>query len=77
MHGIIDTNFMQNNNTIQKLAYTKQEASSLLSISVRTIDNLIAQNELTVRRIGRRVIIPATSIAALLRCDSRTMAKAA
>ena len=61
----------------QKLAYTKIEAASLLSISVRTIDNLIAQKELTVRHFGRRVVIPATSITALLRGDRYTMPKAA
>ncbi len=63
--------------TTLKLAYSKLEAASLLSVSLRTIDNLIAQKEITVRRIGRRVVVPATSLAAILRCDSYTMKKAA
>lgn len=60
-----------------KLAYSKAEVSSLLSISLRTLDNLIARKEITVRRIGRRVLIPYTSVAAFLRCDHSTIAKAA
>jgi excisionase family DNA binding protein len=57
-----------------KLAYSKAESASLLSVSLRTIDNLIARKELTVRRVGRRVIIPATSITAFLRLDHSTKA---
>jgi excisionase family DNA binding protein len=63
--------------TTQKLAYTKKEASSLISVSVRTIDNLIATKELTARHVGRRVIIPHSSLMALLKCNSYTMPKAA
>jgi len=59
---------------VVKLAYSKAEAAKLLSVSARTIDNLIALKELTVRRIGRRVLVPHTSITAFLRCDHDTMA---
>jgi excisionase family DNA binding protein len=57
---------------IERFAYTKVEAAKALGLSLRTIDNLIAAKELTVRRIGRRVIIPATSLQALIRSDRRT-----
>jgi excisionase family DNA binding protein len=57
-----------------KLAYTKADAAKMLSLSLRSIDNLIALKELTVRRVGRRVIIPATSITAFLRLDHSTKA---
>ena len=57
---------------IERLAYTKVEAAKALGLSLRTIDNLIAAKELTARRIGRRVIIPATSLQALIRSDRRT-----
>lgn len=36
---------------------SKREAARTLSISVRTLDNLIATKEVPVRRIGRRVLI--------------------
>lgn len=61
----------------RKLAYTKAEAAQLVSLSKRTIDNLIAQKELTVRRIGRRVVVPHTALVALLRSDSYTMTRKA
>lgn len=44
---------------IQPLLYDKRSAAALLSLSVRTIDNLIARKELKRLRIGGRVMIPA------------------
>lgn len=46
----------------QKLLYTKQESAELLSLSPRTIDNLIARNELRVKRVGKRVLIISDSL---------------
>jgi excisionase family DNA binding protein len=60
---------------LERLAYTKNEAALTLGLSLRTIDNLIATKELTARRIGRRVLIPASALRALLRCDHETMLK--
>ncbi len=40
-----------------KLLYTKKEAAQMLSISVRKLDYLIADGEIKVRRIGKRVTI--------------------
>lgn len=57
---------------IERLAYTKVEAARALGLSLRTIDNLIAAKELTARRMGRRVVIPATGLQALIRCDHPT-----
>jgi excisionase family DNA binding protein len=58
--------------SLTKFAYSKAEAAKMISVSLRTIDNLIAQKELTARKIGRRVVVPHSSIVALLRSDSRT-----
>lgn len=57
-----------------KFAYRKAEAAALLSMSLRTLDNLICRKEITVRRVGRRVLIPATSIRAFLLVDHVTKA---
>ena len=57
---------------VERLAFTKHEAAKALGLSLRTIDNLIAEKELTVRRIGRRVVIPATALQALIRGDHPT-----
>ncbi len=62
---------------IEKLAYTKTEAAFALGLCPRTIDNLIAAKELTARKIGRRVLIPASALRSLLRCDHETMSRAA
>lgn len=62
---------------IERLAYTKAEAASALGLCLRTIDNLIAAKELTTRKIGRRVLIPASALRSLLRCDHETMPNAA
>ena len=40
-----------------KLMYSKPEAAELLSISLRKLDDLIAMKELSVRRVGRRVLV--------------------
>ncbi|MEM1099860.1 MAG: helix-turn-helix domain-containing protein [Planctomycetota bacterium] len=44
----------------EKLGYSRVEAAALLSVSVRTIDNLIADQTsgFPIRRIGRKVVIP-------------------
>ncbi len=60
-----------------KLAYSKAEATAILGVSLRTIDNLIAHKEITVRRVGRRVLIPLTSMTAFLLRDHCTSMKAA
>jgi excisionase family DNA binding protein len=41
-----------------KLLLSRQEAAALLSISQRSLDYLIANKNLSVRRIGSRVLIP-------------------
>ena len=57
---------------IAKLLYSKQDAAQALSVSVRTIDNLIARKELLVRKVGRRTLIPATTLNAFVRKDHQT-----
>jgi excisionase family DNA binding protein len=59
----------KNNFDHQKLLVTKKEAAKMLSVSVRTIDTLVAQKQLTVRRIGRRVLIPLGALRAFVRKD--------
>lgn len=57
---------------IERIAYTKVEAAQALGLSLRTIDNLIAAKQLTARRIGRRVVIPTSSLLTLIRSDRST-----
>jgi len=41
----------------ERLLFTRNDAAYALSVSVRTIDNLIADKELPCVKIGRRVLI--------------------
>lgn len=46
----------------EKLLVGRLEAAEMLSISSRALDYLIANNELAVRRIGARVLIPVADL---------------
>jgi len=46
----------------EAILISKRDAAKALSISLRTLDNLIASKELTVRRVGRRCLIPRTAL---------------
>ena len=48
---------------------SKRDAARLLSVSLRTVENLISRRELVVRRIGRRVLIPRRSLDQFARRD--------
>jgi excisionase family DNA binding protein len=41
-----------------KILINRKEAARLLSVSLRSLDNLILCKELPTRRVGRRVLIP-------------------
>jgi excisionase family DNA binding protein len=54
------------------IVVTKKTAAQMLSVSVRTIDHLIAAGEIEVRRIGRRVVITRQSLSNFLLTDHPT-----
>lgn len=56
----------------EPILISKREAAKVLSISLRTLDNLIAAKELAVRRVGRRCLIPRKSLEEFARRDHRT-----
>ena len=45
-----------------KLLVGRIEAAEMLSISARALDYLVANNQLTTRRIGTRVLIPTSEL---------------
>jgi len=49
-------------NTLPKVLLSKKEAAQALSISLRSLEYLIAQCLIHTRRIGRRVLIPVAAI---------------
>ena len=62
---------VNSNEEVTKLLHSKKEASQMLNVSLRTIDNLIAFKELPARRIGRRVLIPHSALVNFVRTDHR------
>jgi excisionase family DNA binding protein len=55
-----------------KILVSKREAAKALSISLRTLDYLIASKEISARRIGRRVLIPRKALEHFARSDHPT-----
>ena len=55
-----------------KLLLTKREAAGTLSVSVRTIDNLISAGALQPRRIGKRVLFARRTLEEFARRDHAT-----
>ena len=45
-----------------KILYTKKEAAEQLSLSVASLDILIARGDLAVRQFGRRILVPRTEL---------------
>jgi excisionase family DNA binding protein len=54
---------------VGKLLYTRREAAFALGLSVRSVDYLVAKKELSVRRIGGRVLIPSSEVHRFARSD--------
>jgi hypothetical protein len=47
---------------VTRLLYDRKEAARQLSISVRSLDYLIAGKQLDTRRIGKKVLVPHASL---------------
>lgn len=57
-----------------KLLISKCEGAYLLSLSPRTIDNLIKRNLLIAKKVGRRTLILKSSVDAFVASDDRSAA---
>lgn len=57
---------MSQSSTATKLAYSIPEAASAISIGRSKVYALIAEGRLETRKIGKRTVIPAASLIALL-----------
>jgi len=55
-----------------KLLLTRVEAAAALSISVRTLDALLARGELPTRRLGRRRLIARAELERFIKRDHAT-----
>ncbi len=55
-----------------RLLISKREAAAMLGLSMRTLNTLIAMQELPVRRVGRRCLIERRSLEQFAREDHAT-----
>ena len=53
----------------QRLLVGRRQAADLLSISARALDYLVANKQLTTRRIGSRILIPISELQRFARAD--------
>lgn len=52
-----------------RLLYDRKEAARQLSVSVRSLDYLIAGKQLATRRLGKKVMIPHGELVRFARAD--------
>ena len=60
-----------------RLLYDRKNAARMLSISVRSLDYLIAERRLAVTRIGGRVLVPHRELARIAKMGDRYSMKPA
>ena len=56
-----------------KLLYDRKSAAFALSISVRALDYLISGKQLATRRLGKKVMVPASELSRFARADHFTL----
>jgi hypothetical protein len=66
---LIDLQAAADDREVQKLLYSRRDAAFALSISIRSLDYLIANKELKFRKLGKKVLIPAGSLTQYARAD--------
>jgi hypothetical protein len=54
---------------LEKLLYSRRDAAEALSLSIRSIDYLITAGQLTTRRVGGKILIPAGAVRRFARED--------
>lgn len=57
---------------MEAVLFSKRDTARLLSISLRTVDDLISKGDLSIHRIGRRVLISRIAIDSFVRKSSRS-----
>jgi len=60
-----------------KLLYSRKDASFALSISIRSLDIAIANGQIAIRKIGKRVMVPQESLLAYASRDHDTLTQPA
>ena len=56
-------------NTVEKLLYSRRDTADALSLSIRSVDYLITAGRLATRRVGGKILIPASAVRRFARED--------
>jgi hypothetical protein len=59
----------QRKTTASKLLWSKKEAASMLSISLRSLDYMIAREQCAIRKLGGRILSPHAELLRIARAD--------
>ena len=62
---------------VEKLLYSRRDTAEALSLSVRSVDYLITTGRLTMRRVGGKILIPASAVRRFAREDHPESVRAA
>lgn len=55
--------------TVEKLLYSRRDTAEALSLSVRSVDYLITTGRLITRRVGGKILVPASAVRRFARED--------
>lgn len=58
---------------VNKLLYSRKDSAFALSISIRSLDLAIAAGKIVVRKLGKRIVIPADALLAYASVDHATL----
>jgi hypothetical protein len=62
---------------IEKLLYSRRDTAEALCLSIRSVDYLITTGRLSTRRIGGKILIPATAVRRFAKEDHPEFVRAA
>jgi len=65
----LDSNGVYMEQRVEKLLFSRRDTAEVLSLSVRSIDYLITAGRLPMRRVGGKILIPASAIRRFARED--------
>jgi hypothetical protein len=63
--------------SVEKLLYSRRDTAEALCLSIRSVDYLITTGRLSTRRIGGKILIPATAVRRFAREDHPELVRAA
>src|SRR5947208_13706303 len=58
--------------SVEKLLYSRRDTAEALSLSIRSIDYIITTGRLPTRRVGGKILIPASAVRRFAREDHPT-----